>query len=80
MNNNHPPASNFQKSERETGNKVSLALAKATLPATSEAKNSKQTMLHFLFLQEICPTVMKHYTSPFNLHLVTLLFATRQCP
>ena len=26
MNNNRPPASNFQKSERETGNQVSLAL------------------------------------------------------
>ena len=28
MNNNRPPASNFQKSERETGNQVSLALVK----------------------------------------------------
>jgi len=27
MNNNRPPASNFQKSERETVNQVSLALA-----------------------------------------------------
>ena len=26
MNNNRPPSSNFQKSERETGNQVSLAL------------------------------------------------------
>ena len=26
MNNNRPPASNFQKSERETGSQVSLAL------------------------------------------------------
>ena len=26
MNNNHLPASNFQKSEQETGNQVSLAL------------------------------------------------------
>ena len=30
MNNNRPPASNFQKSERETGNQVSLALRSAS--------------------------------------------------
>ena len=30
MNNNCPPSSNFQKSERETGNQVSLALLLST--------------------------------------------------
>ena len=49
MNNNRPPASNFQKSERETSNQVSLALY-----PPSVCQSSRQSDMAFAFYSSFC--------------------------